>query len=176
MGNGVRHFAGGVAGLLAVPLIAAGLMYGSTQRYQGTAQLTIGWPAIAALAGTVIVIGVLAGSRISPVASLLPGVAFTGFGGAALVRIGTGGDHRMGFDLVPSEYLSVYTDLLYTWSFVIGGLLLAASVFPSRWRARESKEEEEAVIPERPTLPKRVPFAAEKITSPKSEPGPATRR
>ncbi|MFB9202093.1 hypothetical protein ACFFV7_12920 [Nonomuraea spiralis] len=156
--------------MAAIPLIAAGLLYGPRTTPSG-----VDWAAAAALAGTAVLIGVLAGSRISPVASLLPGLAFSALAGATIVRVVTGGDRRMGFDLVPADYLDAYAALLNTWSFVIGGILLTASVFPSRWRARQGK----APAPEGeepPPLPKRVPFASKRITSARPAPGPATGR
>ncbi|MEO3869864.1 hypothetical protein ABGB18_13635 [Nonomuraea sp. B12E4] len=130
-------------GVLATLLITAGFLYNS----------------IAAVAGTALLIGVLAGSRMSPFASLLPGLAFTALGVAELARPALGGGEWLWYDLVPSEYLAGYSALLHTWSLVIGCLLLAASVFPSRWRgARPGPPppfEEEAPAP--PPLPKRIP-------------------
>ncbi|MEV4370598.1 hypothetical protein AB0J71_26245 [Nonomuraea sp. NPDC049637] len=176
MGNGVRHFAGAVLGVAAIPLIAAGLLYGP-RATTSVPESVPDWTATAALAGTALLIGVLAGSRISPVASLLPGLAFTALAGATVVRAATGGDRRMGFDLVPADYLDAYTALLNTWSLVVGGILLTASVFPSRWRARRGgapAPEKEGEEP--PPLPKRVPFASKRITSARPAPGPATGR
>ncbi|MEU1720025.1 hypothetical protein [Nonomuraea sp. NPDC005692] len=171
MGNGVRHFAGAAVGVAAIPLIAAGLLYGP----RATTSV-LDWTATAALAGTAVLIGVLAGSRISPVASLLPGLAFTALAGATVVRAATGGDRRMGFDLVPADYLDAYAALLNTWSLVIGGILLTASVFPSRWRARRGGAAAPEEGEEPPPLPKRVPFASKRITSARPAPGPATGR
>ncbi|MEU1391447.1 MULTISPECIES: hypothetical protein [unclassified Nonomuraea] len=171
MGNGARHFAGAAVGVAAIPLIAAGLLYGA----RATTSV-LDWTTTAALAGTAVLIGVLAGSRISPVASLLPGLAFTALAGATVVRAATGGDRRMGFDLVPADYLDAYAALLNTWSLVIGGILLTASVFPSRWRARRGGAAPEKEGEEPPPLPKRVPFASKRITSARPAPGPATGR
>ncbi|MEV4361688.1 hypothetical protein [Nonomuraea sp. NPDC049625] len=82
MRNGVRHLLGAGAGLLATPLIATGFIVG-IERYRHTAAMTVDWVVPAAYVGTVVLIGILAGSRISPLASLLPGLAFLGFIGAA---------------------------------------------------------------------------------------------
>jgi hypothetical protein len=151
-------------GLLATPLIAAGLVYGHVESFRALPQVTMDWITLAAFVGAVVVIGILAGSRLSPVASLLSGLAFTGFAAAALVRVGLGGDHRLWYDLVPGDYLKGYESLLHTWSLGIGCLLLVASIFPSRWRARPARsapppppEEEEEAAPEPPPLPKRIP-------------------
>ncbi|MEV0228623.1 hypothetical protein [Nonomuraea sp. NPDC050786] len=158
MRNGVRHLLGAGAGLLATPLIAAGFILGF-ERYGGTARMTVDWGMMAVFIGTLLLIGVLAGSRISPLASLLPGLAFTGFIGAALLRIALGGDQRMGFDQVPSEFLEGYMSLLYSWSLPTGCILLAASAFPSRWRSARTgpppPPPEET--PKPPPLPKRIP-------------------
>ncbi|MEV1168682.1 hypothetical protein [Nonomuraea sp. NPDC049784] len=161
MRNGVRHVLGAGAGLLASPLIAAGFIVG-IERFRVTAVMSVDWTVMAVFIGTLVLIGALAGSRISPLASLLPGLAFTGFIGAALVRIAMGGDHRMGFDQVPSEFLEGYMTLLYTWSLPTGCVLLAASAFPSRWRGARTDPPlippQEA--PEPPPLPKRIPSSS----------------
>ncbi|TMR89783.1 hypothetical protein [Nonomuraea basaltis] len=162
MRNGVRHLLGAGAGLLATPFIAVGLGYGFSERYRMLAQVTIDWIAMGAFAGALVVIGVLAGSRLSPLASLLPGLAFTGFALTGMVRLGMGGDHRLWYDLVPSEYLVSYATLLHSWSLPAGCLLLAASVFPSRWRGKVVREEPpppspEEEAPEPPPLPRRIP-------------------
>ncbi|MEV6036360.1 hypothetical protein AB0L65_34755 [Nonomuraea sp. NPDC052116] len=160
MRNGVRHLLGAGAGLLATPLIATGFIIG-VARYRQTAAMTVDWVVLAVYVGTVVLIGVLAGSRISPLASLLPGLAFLGFIGAALVRMALGGDHRMGFDDVPSQFLEGYMALLYTWSLPTGCILLTASLFPSRWRATRTDPlpppPPPLEAPEPPPLPKRIP-------------------
>ncbi|MEV0386593.1 hypothetical protein [Nonomuraea sp. NPDC050643] len=148
MRNGVRHLLGAGAGLPATPLIAAGFL--------GHAHLAPEWVALGTLTATMAFVGVLAGSRISPLASLVPGLVFTGFGAAAqagvpwLVPV-----------LLPRPYVETYLGLLDTWALPVGCLLLAASVFPSRWRGarqeppRPPQDEEE--VPEPPPLPKRIP-------------------
>jgi hypothetical protein len=157
--NGVRHLLGAGAGLLATPLIAAGLGYGLNKP-----QPIVGWMALAAFFGAVVTVGVLAGSRVSPLASLLPGLAFMGFWVTVQVRMGMGGDHRLWYAFVPAEYLHGYETLLHTWSPVVGCILLTASIFPSRWRAAvkpvappPEEEPVEAAAPEPPPLPKRIP-------------------
>ncbi|WP_433436342.1 hypothetical protein [Nonomuraea sp. CA-141351] len=159
MRNGVRHVLGAGAGLLATPLIAAGFIVG-IERFRATAVMSVDWTVMAVFIGTLVLIGALAGSRISPLASLLPGLAFTGFIGAALVRIAMGGDHRMGFDQVPSEFLEGYMSLLYTWSLPTGCVLLAASAFPSRWRGARTDPPPPQEVPEPPPLPKRIPSSS----------------
>ncbi|MFI7701971.1 hypothetical protein [Nonomuraea sp. NPDC049480] len=155
---------GAGAGLLATPLIAAGLSYGSVERYSLMPKIAIDWIAMPMFVGTFVVIGVLVGSRLSPFASLLPGLVFAGLGGAVLVRIGLGGDHRLGWELVPQEYIELYASLLNTWSLPVGCVLLVASFFPSRWRGKAmvpdeppQPEEQETAAPAPPPLPKRIP-------------------
>lgn len=171
MRNGVRHWLGAGAGLLATPLIAAGLVYGHTQ-----SQPTMEWFRVGALAGAALLVGLLAGSRLSPLASLLPGLGFTGLAVTGLVRIGTGADHRLWFDPGLDQYPNPLADIMRTfdpgsyamlphaWSLAIGCVLLAASIFPSRWRGKaavrhepspEEVPEEETPAP--PPLPKRIP-------------------
>ncbi|TMR08057.1 hypothetical protein ETD86_49420 [Nonomuraea turkmeniaca] len=156
MRNGVRHVLGAGAGLVATPLIAAGVAYGLNRP-----QPIVDRIALAALFGAVIVVGVLAGSRVSPLGSLLPGLAFMGLWVTAQVRLGMGGDHKLWYEFVPAEYLQGYESFLHTWSPVVGCILLTASVFPSRWRAAAEPvappPEEEAAVPEPPPLPKRIP-------------------
>ncbi|WP_188188774.1 hypothetical protein [Nonomuraea sp. SYSU D8015] len=163
MRNGVRHWLGAGAGLLATPLIAVGLSYGAAERYRLLAQLTIDWIPMSMFIGAFVLIGVLAGSRLSPLASLLPGLAFTALGASLLVRLSMGGDHMLWWDFLPREYPEAYKTLLGTWSLPAGCLLLAASAFPSRWRCKAAapaeppppQPEEEAPAP--PPLPKRIP-------------------
>ncbi|RVX46311.1 hypothetical protein EDD27_9187 [Nonomuraea polychroma] len=165
MRNGVRHLIGAGAGLLATPLIAAGLSYGAVERYVRMPKITVDWIAMPVFVGAFVVIGVLVGSRLSPLASLLPGLVFGGLGGASLARIGLGGDHTLWFDLVPREYHLLYAALLNNWSLPVGCVLLVASAFPSRWRGKAAARheppaappEEEAAAPEPPPLPKRIP-------------------
>ncbi|SEG76498.1 hypothetical protein SAMN05444920_104389 [Nonomuraea solani] len=148
--NGVRHLLGAGAGLAATPLIAAGFL--------GHAHLAPEWLALGTLAATMAFAGVLAGSRISPLASALPGLVFTGLGAAAQA-----GMPSLVPVLLPRAYVESYLTLLGTWALPMGCLLLAASLFPSRWRAAVRAEppspvrEEEEEAPAPPPLPKRIP-------------------
>ncbi|WP_157548144.1 hypothetical protein [Nonomuraea candida] len=149
MRNGVRHLLGAGTGLLATPLIAAGLLY------YASGLAASAWLAVAVLAATMAVAGVLAGSRISPLASLVPGLALAAAAALAYAPWAavTG--------LVPAGYARAYDGLVGTWALPAACVLLAASAFPSRWRAaaaREEPAEEEApAVPEPPPLPKRIP-------------------
>ena len=86
MSNGARHGLGVVIGLVLTPIIAACLLYAESRLrvvmalgfarfrdYHGE-HLWIGAGVLLLVA---ILLGLLTGSRLSPVASLIPGVAFT---------------------------------------------------------------------------------------------------
>ncbi|MFC4111559.1 hypothetical protein [Nonomuraea zeae] len=159
---------GAGVGVLAVPLIGTGLAVGDIERFYPAPQVSVDWIAMAAYAGALMLIGVLAGSRVSPVASLLPGLVFAGLGGAVGVSMVMYNDPRLWRELVPPDYLLYYEPFLYRWTLVIGLVLLVASVFPSRWRARPARSappppaeeevaEEAAADPAPPPLPKRIP-------------------
>src|SRR5712664_129191 len=85
MPNGLRHVLGLVAGVILVPGIAVGLLYGTDRltrlfqaySFRGGDQ----WTAVAILTLVGVTLGVLVGSRISPLASLIPGLLFTVVGG-----------------------------------------------------------------------------------------------
>ncbi|TYB60686.1 hypothetical protein FXF51_31270 [Nonomuraea sp. PA05] len=147
--NGVRHLLGAGAGLLATALIAAGLLYFASGRALAA------WMAAAALGATMVLVGALSGSRISPVASLVPGLVLAAVAGLAYVpAVSVAG-------LLPVEYAEPYARLAGTWALPVACVLLAASVFPARWRARavrpEPPAEPEEEVPEPPPLPKRIP-------------------
>ncbi|MEW9554604.1 hypothetical protein [Nonomuraea sp. NPDC050783] len=150
---------GAGAGLLATPLVAAGFMFGDTQ-LRTAPDWPPDWPPVAALAGAAILVGVLAGSRLSPLASLLPGLALLALATAALARL------DVGYTRVPAAYLDDYRTLVTLWAPVAGCVLLAASAFPSRWRggpraapvaAEPAPPQPEEQAPAPPPLPKRIP-------------------
>ncbi|HEX4818191.1 MAG TPA: hypothetical protein VFV66_36080 [Nonomuraea sp.] len=170
MRNGVRHLLGAGTGLLTTPLLAAGLGYGAAAGSPRAERIAAwvpippaaDWFRTSMFVAALVVIGVLAGSRLSPLAALLPGLALTALGAALPVRLAMGGDHRLGFDLVPGAYLDAYAALLGTWALPAGVVLLVAAAFPSRWRGRAQAPEEppppvEEEAPERAPLPKRIP-------------------
>ncbi|MFE3450999.1 hypothetical protein ACFXJ8_18940 [Nonomuraea sp. NPDC059194] len=152
MPNAVRHVLGVVAGLLLTPLLAVGLAYGVGQIvFVFKVTFIMPWQGPVALAACAVVLGVMAGSRLSPVASLLPGLTFTLAGGTMLIPEWyparllelLPGTLRFGIDGLGT------TGLL----FVLGVLLLTASAFPSRWRATRPK------LPSPPQQPPSYPSA-----------------
>jgi len=142
MTNGARHALGVLAGLLLPPLLAAGLWYGVGElSLVAQRDFRLSWIGVAVLAGSGVLLAFLLGSRLSPVASLLGGLAFAGVGALPFIEMTTGvrmlpdgllhGQVRTGFMTV------AYSGL----QFMLGVALLAVSTFPSRWRGRPQEAE-----------------------------------
>ncbi|MED7923264.1 hypothetical protein SMD20_03410 [Nonomuraea sp. LP-02] len=163
MSNGARHALGVVAGLLLPPLTLDGLLYGvgeiSFQTRSANPSLTFDalrhgvgeisfpaysayqfpWYAVGALAATAVVLAFLAGSRLSPVASLLGGLWYTAFGLAPLLEF-MDGPRLLPHGLLPARVYEGYVILGYSGALlVVGVMLLTVSLFPSRWRAAAPK-------------------------------------
>ncbi|MFC6885855.1 hypothetical protein [Actinomadura yumaensis] len=138
MSNGARHVLGLLAGLAATPLIAFGLMFG-TERATRYFRLFLSggdrWIAAAAFVGVAVVIGLLAGSRISPLASLVPGVLLASAGGLWVAAPRWTGAHTV--ERLPDGLDAGYSIVgPYGVLLVLGVVLIVASLPPSRWRAR----------------------------------------
>ncbi|HZB29866.1 MAG TPA: hypothetical protein VE465_06845 [Streptosporangiaceae bacterium] len=143
MSNGARHGWGVLAGLILAPAIAAALAYGTWRTLSGAQQFgptsteyRIG---LAGLALTAVVLAFAVASRLSPIASLIPGVALTALGGAwaaspSWTQRNTGGKLPDSLNKLDAGYQSIGAMGLL---LMIGLLLLIASLFPARWRARE---------------------------------------
>ncbi|MFI7703653.1 hypothetical protein [Nonomuraea sp. NPDC049480] len=125
-----------VAGLLLPPLVAAGLWFGVGElRTQAQVAFQVSWLAVGALVAAGIGLALLAGSRLSPVASLLGGLSYTGLGAVPLIEMVTGA-RLMPQNLLPAALENGYLTLGYTGlQLALGVTLLVVSVFPSRWRA-----------------------------------------
>ncbi|MCK2216816.1 hypothetical protein MF672_023915 [Actinomadura sp. ATCC 31491] len=124
-----------VAGLLLPPLTLAGLWYGVGEFARQTRTFQVPWTAAAVLAATAIVLALLAGSRISPVASLIGGLVITALGVLPLVEI-MGGPQLVPQSLLPAQLRDGYLTLGYSGlTLFLGAALLVVSLFPSRWRA-----------------------------------------
>jgi hypothetical protein len=138
MPNGARHVLGAAIGLILTPVIAGGLMLGTERLLRGFATFRFDEPDYRLggliLAGVGLVLGVLVGSRISPLASLIPGVVFSTAGVLWVVSPRWIAEQTR--DL-PNElargyqYVGPYGVLLF-----LGVLLLVASLFPARWAVR----------------------------------------
>ncbi|MEV4178996.1 hypothetical protein [Nonomuraea sp. NPDC049709] len=141
MSNGARHALGVVAGLLLPPLVLAGLWYGvGDLTLQAQQALRISWTGAGAIAAAAIVLAFLAGSRLSPVASLLGGLGFTALGIAPFLEIAFG-VRLVSVDLLPGFLRNGYTTLGFSGlQLLLGVTLLVVSLFPSRWRARRPAE------------------------------------
>ncbi|MBF8190301.1 hypothetical protein ITP53_32225 [Nonomuraea sp. K274] len=136
MSNGARHVLGVVAGLLLPPLVAAGVWYGVGEfalTIQRNAEIS--WLGLSVLAVSGLVFAFLAGSRLSPIASLLGGLGFTALGVVPVLDL-------QGIRILPDRWLpaameSGFQTVAYSGVMLFFGVaLLAASMFPSRWRSR----------------------------------------
>ncbi|WP_188187960.1 hypothetical protein [Nonomuraea sp. SYSU D8015] len=125
-----------VAGLLLPPMVAAGLWFGVgdlTDKAQAAFQIS--WPAWGALVAAAVVFAFLAGSRLSPAASLLGGLSFTGVGAIPLAET-IGGVRLMPDGILPASLQNGYLTLgLSGLQLALGVALLVVSTFPSRWRS-----------------------------------------
>ncbi|QKW39058.1 hypothetical protein HUT06_37725 [Actinomadura sp. NAK00032] len=145
MSNGARHGLGVLVGLIVAPAVAACLMYGANklrlvltfgfarfQSYHGK-EMWIG-AGLVLLVG--IMLGLVTGSRLSPLASLIPGAVFTAIGLVWFASPRWAVDHP-GRDVLPRDMDLGYTTLgSLGIFFLLGVMLLVASLAPSRWKAR----------------------------------------
>lgn len=132
MSNAKRHVWGVVVGIFAIPVIAVG----TSPRLQDVSS-PLGPPAAitAIFIVLAVVLGLLAGSRISPLAALLPGLAMVGLAVVFHVPDVSGPLVDAGDDWVSEADRLIYG--------VIGGLLLGSALPPSRWRAAAPYEDED---------------------------------
>ncbi|WP_433430037.1 hypothetical protein [Nonomuraea sp. CA-141351] len=135
MSNGARHALGVLAGLLLPPLVAAGLWYGVGEiLVRSRATFQISWLGLAVVAASGLVLAFLAGSRLSPIASLLGGLAFTALGILPTVEL-------QGVRVLPGQWLPAtleagFQTVAYSGVLLfLGVALLVVSMFPSRWRS-----------------------------------------
>ncbi|KAB2351583.1 hypothetical protein [Actinomadura rudentiformis] len=139
--SGARHGLGVLAGVIATPLVGAGLVVGFERLEEYRRQFvrfasttSPGLVAGAILAVTAAVIAVLVASRLSPLASLIPGAVFTAYGLVWLLKPIWASDQVP--DLPDRYRFSVMTMSVYGIPFLVGMVLLAGSLLPSRWRSR----------------------------------------
>ncbi|TDD29712.1 hypothetical protein E1287_30455 [Actinomadura sp. KC06] len=140
MSNGARHGLGALIGLVVTPIIAACLMYGTTKLGQFARILAFHgsdrWVGAGVMLVAAVLIGLVAGSRTSPLASLIPGVAYTAVGLMWLLAPRWSFEHA-GRDILPDDLGRGYFTLAPFGIFlVLGVALVVASVAPSRWQAR----------------------------------------
>jgi hypothetical protein len=138
MQNGARHAVGAVIGLVVTPLLAAALMF-STERWTRVFRYFALDGADRWIAGAVVlfvaaVLGVLAGSRVSPLASLIPGVVFTIAG--LLWMVAPRFTLENTSNKLPNTLDLGYSVLgPYGFLLLVGVFLLVASLPRSRWAA-----------------------------------------
>jgi hypothetical protein len=164
MSNAARHWWGALLGVILVPAIAAALAYATWRTLSGRAQFgptsneyRIG---LASFAVTALVLGIVIGSRLSPLASLFPGLALTAVGGLwaaspAWAAEHTGGKLPHSLDKLDAGYQSMGTTGLM---LLVGAVLLFASLFPGRWRAREDLSPTFDYDGGRQTVPESLPY------------------
>ncbi|GAA2085301.1 hypothetical protein [Actinomadura alba] len=138
MQNGARHAVGAVVGLIVTPLLAAALMFGTERFVRGFRYFVLDgtdrWIAGAVVLFVAAVLGVLAGSRVSPLASLIPGVVYFIVGLLWMVSPRFAMEHTMRKlpDTLDRGYLILGP---YGFLLLVGGFLLVASLPRSRWAA-----------------------------------------
>src|SRR5437868_9472256 len=86
MSNGARHGIGVLIGLIVTPVVAGLLMYGTQRLGEAVRRGAVfaapsahgdKWTAAAIMLVVAIMLGLLVGSRLSPLASLVPGAVLT---------------------------------------------------------------------------------------------------
>lgn len=136
MNNAARHVLGLVAGVVATPVTVALLAFGAdkfAREYRVLGDVSV--LAALALAGAGLILGVLCGSRVSPLGSLVPGAVYLLYGVLWVFDPYVVSDYTA--DLLPENLeLSVLALGSFGLFLVLGVLLVAASVPPSRWRSR----------------------------------------
>ncbi|MBO2462843.1 hypothetical protein [Actinomadura violacea] len=145
MSNGARHGIGVVVGVVATAILTFCLTMGTykmsmVQRYYSATfrnyhggQL---WTGVALLLVAAVVLGLVVGSRVSPIASLIPGVLFSAVG-LLWVADASWAAQNTAKKSFPDSLTFGYLNLAMFGMFLFLGIaLLVASVPPSRWRAR----------------------------------------
>lgn len=140
MSNGARHGLGVVIGLVVTPIIAACMTYGTTKLSQFARLFAFHgsdrWVGIGVMLIAAVLIGLVAGSRVSPLASLVPGFVYTAIG-LLWVLAPRWVFRHSGRDTLPDQLGYGYLTLAPLGVFLLVGIgLLVASLAPSRWRAR----------------------------------------
>ncbi|WP_034488215.1 hypothetical protein [Actinomadura oligospora] len=150
MSNGARHGLGVLAGILAIPALGALLIFGAHRinsqqntiaRTYKDGSVTDGLIVLGVLAAIGLVVALLCGSRLSPLASLIAGAPLLGYGAfwavrpmQALLKLddlpGSKSQTALDFAVVARSGLLL----------VLGAVLVFASFPPSRWRSRAADD------------------------------------
>lgn len=145
MSNGFRHFLGVLAGLILPPVLAGLLLFGveglprigASVRPEAAAGTIEVFTRFALVASAAVLFAFLAGSRLSPIAALLGGLAFTTAGATWMVLPQQTEAVIRGFPVGGME--ASLQALVYHGVFLFIGVALLFSAFlPSRWRAKNS--------------------------------------
>ncbi|MFB4297863.1 hypothetical protein [Actinomadura sp. NTSP31] len=145
MSNGARHGIGVVVGIIATAVISLCLAAGTYKMSQASRYGTYNfrnyhgsqlWIGAALLLAAAVVLGFVVGSRLSPVASLVPGVVFTAVGLLWMVDPTWAVRNTVKESLPHTPTLGYMNLAMLGMFFLLGVALIAASVPPSRWRAR----------------------------------------
>ncbi|MFC5180163.1 hypothetical protein [Actinomadura harenae] len=147
MSNGARHGLGVLAGIVAIPALTALLIFGAdriTRQRNHLAEtykdgsVVDGLVLLGVLAACGLLVALLCGSRLSPLASLIAGAPLLGYGAFWAVRpmhaMTQLGDVTKGHKYA-TELVFVSQSGLVA---VIGAALVLASFPPSRWRSRKA--------------------------------------
>jgi hypothetical protein len=142
MPNGARHAIGAVTGLVMTPVLAAGLLFGIGRLAGGFAQLRLNggdrWAGAGAILLVAVLLGVLTGSRTSPLASLVPGIVFTGIGALWVIDPSLAA-RTMARKLPDGLDRGCSVAGPYGVLLLAGVFLLVASLPPSRWASRRPR-------------------------------------
>lgn len=143
MSNGARHTWGFFAGVVLTAALAGLLIFGSYRLQHGYLtqfHKNDKWIGGGLLIAAAIVFAILVASRLSPLASLVGGLALTAAGVLFFVSQKTTADLINRF---PYKAQRVTLAGLEEEGFIlfVGASLLFASLFPSRWRARDRDDD-----------------------------------
>jgi hypothetical protein len=143
MSNGARHTWGFFAGVVLTAGLAALLIFGTYRLQHGYVtqfHKQDKWIGGGLIAGAAVVFAILVASRLSPLASLIGGIALTAAGVLFFVSQKTTADLINRF---PFKEQRVTLSGLEDEGFILfaGVGLLFASFFPSRWRRRRQADD-----------------------------------
>ncbi|MFC4910530.1 hypothetical protein [Actinomadura gamaensis] len=150
MSNGARHGLGVLAGIASIPALGALLIFGAHRILRQRNGISVTYRDVGVGDGLIVLglllaggllVALLCGSRLSPLASLIAGLPLLAYGGwwavrpmKAMVNLahvpGAKGERGVDVQFVAQSGLLV----------VIGAALVFASFPPSRWRSRTADE------------------------------------
>lgn len=136
MSNGARHGLGVLVGLIGLPVILGLLIYSADRSLRNSEVFSSGtsdrWLGAALLAAAALVVGLLAASRVSPVAALIPGLLLTANGLLWVAKPAWLLRHSR--DVLPNSLERGYFGSIGI-LLAVGVVLLVSALPPSRWRS-----------------------------------------